>query len=137
MQTLPKDKKIILFDGICNLCDTSVQYIIRHDTKDVFRFVALQSELGGKILDYLNVDRTKTDSIILYEPGIAYYIKAGAAIRIATTLGGWISALGLLRILPKSLQDSLYDFVARNRYKWFGNKESCMVPSPEISAKFL
>ncbi len=83
MENLPKDKKIILFDGVCNLCDSAVQRVIKQDTKDVFRFVALQSDLGQKIIKYLGVDIQKTDSIILYQPGFAYYCKAEAVLEIA------------------------------------------------------
>lgn len=137
MEEVPKDKKIILFDGVCNLCDSSVQYIIKHDKKDVFRFVSLQSDLGKKITDYIGIETTKIDSIVLYIPGIAYYTKAEAAFRIAKELGGMISLLTFLNIFPKSIQDFGYDFIAKNRYKWFGKKESCMMPTPEISAKFL
>ena len=137
MESVPQDKKIILFDGVCNLCDASVQYIIKHDKKDVFRFVALQSELGEKITKHIGIDRSKTDSIVLYEPKIAYYTKFEAALKIATELGGWISLLRLFSIFPKAFQNWGYDFVAKNRYKWYGKKESCMMPTPEISAKFL
>lgn len=137
MENLPIGKKIILFDGVCNLCDASVQYIIKHDKKDVFRFVSLQSELGEKIIKHIGVDRSKTDSIVVYEPRIAYYTKAEAALVIATTLGGWISALTIFSILPKFILNFTYDFVAKNRYKWFGKKESCMIPTPEINVKFL
>ncbi len=137
MEGLPQDKKIILFDGVCNLCDASVQYVIKHDKRDVFRFVALQSALGGKIVAYLGIDRSQTDSIILYEPGIAYYIKAQAISRIAKILGGLPSLLAVFNILPKSILNWGYDFVARNRYKWYGKKENCMLPTVEIKAKFL
>ena len=137
MDELPQDKKIILFDGVCNLCDASVHYIIKHDKKDVFRFVALQSELGEKIINYIGVDRSKTDSIVVYEPKIAYYTKAEAALIIAKELGGWISMLTIFSILPKFIQNFGYDIVAKNRYKLYGKKEKCMVPTPEISAKFL
>uniref|UniRef100_UPI0037C14C6F thiol-disulfide oxidoreductase DCC family protein n=1 Tax=Flavobacterium sp. TaxID=239 RepID=UPI0037C14C6F len=80
MLNLPANKKIILFDGVCNLCEQSIQYVIKHDKNDVFRFVALQSELGEKILNYLKIDSSKTDSIILYEPGQAYFYKSDAAL---------------------------------------------------------
>ena len=86
MLNLPENKKIILSDGLCNLCDNAVQYVIKHDKKDVFRFVALQSDLGKKILNYLNVDTSKMDSIILYEPGIAYFYKSDAALEIVKDL---------------------------------------------------
>ena len=137
MDELPQDKKIILFDGVCNLCDASVQYIIKHDKKDVFRFVSLQSELGEKIINYIGVDRSKTDSIVVYDPRIAYYTKAEATLIIAKELGGWISLLSIFSILPTFIQNFGYDIVAKNRYKWYGKKESCMLPTPEISSKFL
>lgn len=137
MEKLPKDKKIILFDGVCNLCDATVQKVINADKKDVFRFVALQSDLGKEIINYIGIDTEKTDSIILYEPGIAYHIKAEAAIEIAKTIGGVYSLLGMFSVFPNWLKDIGYDFVAKNRYKWYGKKESCMIPTPEIKAKFL
>lgn len=137
MEKLPKDKKIILFDGVCNLCDATVQKVIKADKKDVFRFVALQSDLGKEITNYIGIDTEKTDSIILYEPGIAYHIKAEAAIEIAKTIGGVYSLLGMFSVFPNWLKDIGYDFVAKNRYKWYGKKESCMIPTPEIKAKFL
>lgn len=137
MENLPRDKKILLFDGVCNLCDNTVQFIIKNDKKDVFRFVALQSELGQQILKHIGVDTSKTDSIILYEPGHAYYYKAEAAIRIAKILGSYFSLLGIFSILPKGLSNKVYDYVAKNRYKWYGKKEECMIPTPEMKAKFL
>ncbi|KOS05204.1 thiol-disulfide oxidoreductase [Flavobacterium akiainvivens] len=137
MENLPKDKKIILFDGVCNLCDNTVQFIIKHDKNDDFRFVALQSELGQEIIKHIGVDVSKTDSIILYEPGKAYYYKAEAALNIATGLGGIYSLLGAFKILPKWLSNKVYDYVARNRYKWYGKKDACMIPTPELKAKFL
>lgn len=137
MDNLPKDKKIILFDGICNLCDNSVQYVIKHDKKDSFRFVALQSDLGQKIVKHIGIDITKTDSVILYEPGIAYYYKAQAAIRIANEIGGIYSFLTVFSILPNSFLNFIYDYIAKNRYKWYGKKETCMIPTEEQKAKFL
>lgn len=137
MEKLPKDKKLILFDGVCNLCDVTVQFIIKHDKQDVFRFVALQSELGQEIVKYIGVDTSKTDSIILYEPGRAYYYKAEAAIRIAKELGGIYSLVGIFSVLPNWFSNKIYDYVARNRYKWYGKKEQCMIPTPEMKAKFL
>ena len=136
MEGLPKNKKIILFDGDCNLCDSSIQLIIKNDSKDVFRFVALQSELGKKIITYTGIDTTQIDSIILYEPGKAYYYKAEAALRIAKELRGWYLLLGYFSFLGKTL-DFIYDFIAKNRYKWYGRKELCLIPSPELKAKFL
>jgi len=134
---LPKDKKIILFDGICNLCDASVQYVIKHDKKDSFRFVSIQSQLGQEILNYIEIDNKKVDSIVLYEPGIAYYLKAEAAFKIAKELNGIYRYLGLFTNFPKVITNTIYDYVAKNRYKWYGKKESCLIPTDELKAKFL
>ncbi|MFL9844434.1 thiol-disulfide oxidoreductase DCC family protein [Flavobacterium rhizosphaerae] len=134
---LPENKKIILFDGVCNLCDSAVQFIIKHDKKDVFRFVALQSELGQEIVSYISIDTSKTDSIILYIPGKSYYYKAEAALNISKDLSGGYNLLSLLKFIPNVISNSVYDYVARNRYKWYGKKEACMIPTPELKAKFL
>lgn len=137
MQKLPKNKKIILFDGVCNLCNSAVQFIIERNKKDIFRFVALQSDLGKEICNYIGVDPKTTDSIILYEPGFAYYTKSEAALKIASQLGGFYGFLSGFNFLPKRINDCIYDYIARNRYKWYGKKESCMIPTPELKAKFL
>nr|WP_157486194.1 thiol-disulfide oxidoreductase DCC family protein [Flavobacterium sp. Leaf359] len=137
MMNLPQDKKIILFDGVCNLCDSSIQFIIKHDKKDIFRFVALQSEIGLEIINHIGIDTSKIDSILLYEPGKAYYYKAEAALKIAKELGGIYTAISWFSILPNFLTNTVYDYIARNRYKWYGKKEACMIPTPELKAKFL
>lgn len=137
MENLPITKKIILFDGVCNLCDSAIQFIIKHDKNDVFRFVALQSELGQEIVNHIGLDSTKIDSIILYEPGKAYYYKAEAAIKIASNLSGLYSLIKIFSILPNVINNSVYDYIARNRYKWYGKKDACMIPTPELKAKFL
>lgn len=137
MENLPLNKKIILFDGVCNLCDNTVQFIIKHDKKDIFRFVALQSDLGQEIIKHIGLDTSKTDSIILYEPGHAYYYKAEAAFKIANELNSIYSFISIFSILPKWLSNKGYDYIARNRYKWYGKKNNCMIPTPETKAKFL
>ncbi len=136
MVEIPLNKKIILFDGVCNLCESSVQFIIKHDKKDVFRFVSLQSNLGQQILEHLGIESSSIDSIVLYEPGIAYYYKAEAALLIAKELKGWYFILSYFLIFGKSL-NFIYDYIAKNRYKWFGKKESCMIPTEALKAKFL
>lgn len=137
MRNLPKDKKIILFDGICNLCDSAVQFIIKHDAKDVFRFVPIQSELGKEILKHIGIDIQNIDSIVLYEPGIAYYYKSQAALEIAKHLNGGFGLLAVFKILPSALSDVIYDYVAKNRYRWYGKKDGCLIPTPELQSKFL
>ena len=137
MLNLPPNKKIILFDGVCNLCNSAVQFVIKHDNKDVFRFVALQSELGQQILKHIGVNPANIDSIVLYEPGVAYYCKSSAAIEMARSLGGFWHFGTVFRIIPTAIRNLLYDYVAKNRYNWYGKKESCMVPTPELKIKFL
>ncbi len=137
MNNLPLNKKIILFDGVCNLCDSAVQFVIQHDTKDVFRFVALQSVLGQQIIKHIGINTQNIDSIILYEPGIAYYYKSEAALQIARNLGGFFHFGTVFKIIPTTIANQLYDYIAKNRYKWYGKKESCMIPTTELKAKFL
>jgi len=134
---MEKGKKIILFDGVCNLCNSSVQFVIKRDKKDVFRYAALQSEVGQQLVNQRHIDTSKVDSIILIEPGVAYFTKSDAALEIAKDLGGIWKLSAIFTWIPTSIRNSIYDFVAKNRYKWFGKKESCMIPTPELKAKFL
>lgn len=134
---LPVAKKIILFDGICNLCNSSVQFVIKRDKQDLYRFVPLQSDLGKDILYQLNVNDTSIDSIVLYEPQETFYLKSEAALRILIGFGGIYKLARAFLVFPKGFTDIIYDFIAKNRYRWFGKRESCMVPTPELANKFL
>ncbi len=134
---MEESKKIILFDGVCNLCNSSVQFVIKRDKKDVFRYAAIQSEVGEQLMAERHIDTSQVDSIILIEPGVAYFTKSDAALEIAQELGGMWKLISIFKGIPKSVRDVIYDFVARNRYKWFGKQESCMIPTPELKAKFL
>lgn len=131
------DKKIILFDGICNLCNASVQFVIQRDKKDQFRFTALQSEVSQLLLQKHHINSAQIDSMILIEPGVAYYVKSTAALKIAQSFGGLWFAIGILEWIPEKFRDSVYDFIAKNRYRWYGKQDSCMIPTPELKAKFL
>jgi predicted DCC family thiol-disulfide oxidoreductase YuxK len=137
MIAFPKGKKIILFDGICNLCESSVLFVIKYDKKDIFRFVALQSDLGIEIVKHIGLNPKHIDSVILYEPGISYFYKSAAAIEIAKDLGGFFYMGTLFKIIPNGLRNLLYDFIAKNRYSWYGKKESCWTPSDKLKSKFL
>jgi len=137
LNTLPKNKKIILFDGVCNLCNSSINYVIDHDKKDVFRFVSLQSDLGKVIQEYLGIENTSLDTIILYVPDEAYYIKSTAALKVINEFSGIWKLTQLFLILPSSIRDIVYNYVAKNRYKWYGKEDSCRIPTPELKAKFL
>ncbi len=134
---MEEGKKIILFDGVCNLCNGAVQFVIKRDKKDVFRYAALQSEIGERMVAERGIDTSKTDSIILVEPGVAYYTKSDAILEITKAFGGLWSLFGIFQWLPRGLRNVVYDLVARNRYKWFGRKDQCMIPTPELQAKFL
>jgi len=137
MIQVPENKKIVLFDGVCNLCNSSIIYIIKHDKKDLFRFAPLQSEMGRKIIEHFKIDPKKTDSIVLYskENGIA--IKSSAALKIALNLGFPRSLMGVFFIIPTFIRNLVYDYIAKNRYKWYGKKKSCMIPTPELTSKFI
>lgn len=137
IQDLPSEKKIILFDGVCNLCEASIVYVIKHDKKDIFRFVALQSDLGQAILKHIGINPIHIDSVILYEPGVAYYYKSSAVVEIAKGLSGIFTWFTLFQILPTVFRDYVYDYVAKNRYKWYGKKQECLVPNKEVVSKFL
>jgi predicted DCC family thiol-disulfide oxidoreductase YuxK len=137
MLDFPKEKKIILFDGVCNLCESSVLFVIKHDTKDVFRFVALQSDLGKEIIEHIGLSKKNIDSVILYEPGISYNYKSAAALEIAKNLGGFFHLGTIFKIIPSGLRNVLYDYIAKNRYLWYGKKDNCLLPTEEIKSKFL
>ncbi|WP_291871177.1 thiol-disulfide oxidoreductase DCC family protein [Maribacter sp.] len=130
-------KKIILFDGVCNLCNGAVQFVIKRDKKEQFLFTPLQSETGKKLLKERGIDTIQIDSIILIEPNVVYFVKSDAALEIAKNLNSPWKIIHLLKVFPKGLRDFVYDFIAKNRYRWYGKKEQCMVPTPELRAKFL
>jgi predicted DCC family thiol-disulfide oxidoreductase YuxK len=120
---------LILFDGVCNLCNGAVDFILRHDRKRRFRFVALQSEAGEKAIKNLGIP-SETDSVILYREK-QLFIESDAAIEIARLLPiPWKWAV-ILKIIPKKLRDRIYRRVAKNRYRWFGKKQACRLPSPQ------
>lgn len=131
------EKKIILFDGVCNLCNRAVQFVIKRDKKDMFRFAPLQSEIGAQLIEQRGIDISRIDSIILIEPSIAFYVKSDAALEIGKSFGGIWKLLGIFDWIPRVFRDGIYDLVARNRYRWFGRKDACMVPTPELKQKFL
>ena len=134
---MENSKQIILFDGVCNLCNGAVQFIIKRDEKDVFRYAALQSDLGKQLMSERNIDASQIDSIILIDPGVAFYIKSDAALEIGKQLSGYGIISSVLLWIPSSVRNIVYDIIARNRYKWYGKKEECMIPTPELKAKFL
>ena len=137
MIKLAKHKKLILFDGICNLCNASVLYVIKRDKANIFIFTPLQSKIGAQIFEAYNVDPKQIDSVALYEPDKGLSYKSTAAIKIASKLEFPSSLLVIFYIIPVFIRNLVYDYIAKNRYKWYGKRESCMVPSSELEDKFL
>ena len=131
------EKKIILFDGVCNLCNSSVQFVIKRDKKDQFRFAPLQSDVGQKLVQERGIDTTMIDSIILIEPQVAYYTKSDAALKIAQQLSGAWPLMGVFLGVPSGIRNVVYDWIAKNRYRWYGKRDECMIPTPELKEKFL
>ena len=132
-----KQHPLLLFDGVCNLCNGFVQFVIRRDPKGVFRFTALQSEVAQELLTEREVEnRTDLDTVILIEKG-KVYTHSDVALRVVRRMPGLWPLFGVFRIIPKFLRDAIYNWVARNRYRWFGKRESCMIPTPELKARFL
>ncbi len=127
---------IILFDGVCNFCNSWVNFTIRHDDRNFFQFAPLQSESAIELLKTYGVHNEETDSVVVIENGKAYTYST-AALRIAKGLGGIWSVAYVFTIVPKLVRDAVYKWIAKNRYKWFGEKDQCMIPTPEIKSRFL
>lgn len=127
---------VILFDGVCNLCNSSVQFIIRNDPKHHFRFASLQSNLGQSILKQFNLPTNELSSFILLDKG-RISVKSTGALKVVKQLSGAWPLLYIFIIIPPFIRDAVYEFIGRNRYKWFGKKEACWLPTPEIKALFL
>ena len=127
---------IILFDGICNFCNSSVNFIIKRDKGNIFRFASLQSEIGQKFLTEYNFSHTEFDTIILIENG-KLYTRSTAALRIAKSLSGIWKLFYIFIIIPGPIRNYLYDLLSRNRYKWFGKRDSCRIPTDKEKSKFI
>lgn len=128
--------KIILFDGVCNFCNFWVNFIIDRDKKNQFRFAALQSEIGKELLTKFDLPEDDFDSFILISQN-KILKKSSAAFEIAKDLNGWLKIFSPLKLLPNSFNDFIYDFVVKNRYKIFGKRDVCRIPTEEDKIKFL
>lgn len=127
---------ILLFDGVCNLCNGLVKWVIQRDKTGKIRFASLQSARGRELQQSFNINPDQLDSLVLIHQGKAH-TKSDAALLLARELGGIYPALGVFRIVPRFIRDLVYDVVARNRYRWFGQSEACMLPRPEWKSRFL
>ena len=128
--------EIVLFDGVCNLCDASVQFIIKHEKHPELKFASLQSATAQQLIKQFNLNNKNIDSIV-YISKNNLYIKSGAALRLSKKLKGLYPLLFAFIIVPPFIRNAVYDFIARNRYKWYGKKDSCMMPTPETRSRFI
>lgn len=127
---------VILFDGVCNFCNGAVNFVIKRDKKAQIKFAALQGEAGMRIAAAYGLPPGDMQSFVFIEKG-KIYNRSTAALRVCRYLKGlWPLCYGLI-IVPKFIRDGIYNFVARNRYKWFGQKQECMIPTPEVRSRFL
>jgi predicted DCC family thiol-disulfide oxidoreductase YuxK len=127
--------RIILFDGVCNLCNNSVKFIIKRDTSGYFKFASLQGETGQRLLKKHSLNYDLNSFVLIEKEKV--YIKSSAALRVCSQLGGAWRIFSIFRFLPPLFRDFLYDIVAKNRYKWFGKEESCILPLPKWKQRFL
>ncbi len=127
---------IVIFDGVCNLCNWSVRFIIERDSESVFKFTAAQSETGKEILSRFEITTPEPESVFLFQSDTLIK-KSSAALAIAAELNGFWKYLAILRFIPRPVRDIVYDWVAQNRYRWFGKRDACMIPSNELKSRFL
>lgn len=127
---------IVLFDGVCNLCSGSVQFLLKRDPEGRFRFASLQSDAGRRLMAEHGLDVEALNSVVLIEGGRAWQ-ESSAALRIARHLPGAWKLLRVFAAVPRPLRDAVYRWIARNRYRWFGKAETCWLPTPELKARFL
>jgi predicted DCC family thiol-disulfide oxidoreductase YuxK len=132
----PADGGVILFDGVCNLCSGFVQFVVPRDTAGKYRFASLQSDIGRELLAEHDLPTDELESVVLIEDGESYR-KSAAIIRITAGLGGAYRLLSPFRYVPRAVRDRVYDFVADNRYRWFGKKDQCLMPSGDMESRFL
>ena len=131
-----QEKKIVLFDGICNLCNSSVQFILRHDKKDQFLFGSLQGKAGQGYLEKFGLSNSNFSSFMLVE-GERLYTRSSGALRMLKHIGGGWQLLYAFIAVPKFIRDGVYNLIAKYRYKWFGKREACWIPTAELRSKFL
>jgi len=133
---IPRGKKVILFDGVCNVCDGFVQFILKRDKKGLFYFASLQSEIGQQLLVKHKVAVAELSTVVLID-GNNVYTHSDVVLAISKDLGGFFQLLYPFKLLPKKFRDFSYDWFAKNRYRFFGKKEVCMLPKPEWRSRFL
>lgn len=132
---------VLLYDGLCGFCDGVVQFVLRHDRRGALRFAPLQGEFAADVVGR-HPELAEVDSLILVEPAVdggegVVRVHSDAALAVARAMGGVWATLGVFRLVPPLLRDGVYRFLARNRYRWFGRRDACRIPDPEVGARFL
>jgi predicted DCC family thiol-disulfide oxidoreductase YuxK len=127
---------LVLFDGVCNLCTASVQFIIRHDRAGIFYFAPLQSDIGREICQSRGLDPAAVETFMLISGGTVL-VRSDAAIEVVSRFGGAWKLVTIFRLIPRVARDWIYSTIARNRYRWFGRTDACMIPAPDVKERFL
>ena len=127
---------LVLFDGVCNLCNALVQFVIRHDPKAKFRFAAIQSDIGRTIFQKYGMDPVDLQTFVFISDN-QVFLRSSAAIAVASRFGGAWRMCAIFWLIPRFVRDAVYSAIAKNRYRWFGRKETCMIPTPGIEKRFL
>lgn len=137
MKKIASNTPVLLFDGVCNLCNSAVQFCIKNDATGKIKFTPLQSDYGQHYLKKFDLDTEDFDTVVLVS-NEQHYTKSDVPLQLAKHFDGWYWRLFLIfYIIPKFIRDAVYDFIAKNRYRWFGKKESCMMPTPDLKQRFL
>ncbi len=136
---MARQRPVILFDGVCNLCNSAVQWVIERDEEERLDFASLQSDAARrellKVMEANEIDALPDSIVLLDSDGV--HVRSEAALRILRVLGSWFLLLRLTVVLPRPVRDAVYNMIARNRYRWFGRRDTCMTPTPGIAARFL
>ncbi len=130
------EKRIILFDGVCNLCNSAVKFVLKRDKNSVFRFASLQSNVAIGLLKNVKVSDMDSGTFVLIDNG-KVYTRSTAALRVCKQLSGIWPLMIVFMIVPLFIRDWVYNLISKNRYRWFGKRDICMIPSPEVKNKFL
>jgi len=133
---IPSDQSVLLFDGVCNLCNGFVQFLIKRDPGRRFRYASLQSKTGRSLLVAVGLPVDEINTVVLIENGKAY-TRSDVALRASKHMRGTWPLLRVFYLIPRPIRNVIYDWIARNRYRWFGKREACMVPTPELKTLFL
>lgn len=135
MGTASTIDQVVFFDGVCNLCNAAVQFVIKRNLRQNLRFASLQSDYAGKILPELQNEETFKTIVLLKDGKI--YLRSDAALEISRELSGLWPLFYGFKIIPRFIRDGIYNFIARHRYKWFGKQDACWIPTPDLNSRFV